>query len=102
MDKLQHIVAFGLIAAMVLTGMIRSKRNHPLRRLMMVPVLFTIAFGLTDEFHQSFVPLRNVDPFDIVADAVGASLAVYVLLRYWQGHSHETLRATLLGPRRAD
>ena len=32
-------------------------------------------YGATDEWHQSFVPGRDADVRDLVADAVGAALA---------------------------
>ncbi len=37
-----------------------------------------VAFGVTDEVHQSFVPGRNADLMDLVADALGASLGAVV------------------------
>lgn len=40
-----------------------------------------ILYGLTDEFHQLFVPGRQADPADWAADAVGAALGV--LLTVW-------------------
>jgi len=35
-------------------------------------VLLTTVYGVSDEVHQSFVPNREADPRDVVADAVGA------------------------------
>ena len=35
-------------------------------------VLLTIAYGATDEFHQSFVPGRSAELYDLYADAIGA------------------------------
>lgn len=35
-------------------------------------VLLTIAYGMTDEFHQSFVPGRSAEVHDLYADAIGA------------------------------
>jgi VanZ family protein len=32
----------------------------------------TIVYGVTDEFHQSFVPGRSADAYDLAADAAGA------------------------------
>jgi VanZ family protein len=39
----------------------------------------SFAYALSDEWHQSFVPGRDADPFDIVADSVGIALALLVL-----------------------
>jgi VanZ family protein len=94
-DKLQHIVAFGLLAGLVLTGMKHSGKSYTLRVLFWVPVVFTVAFGLSDEFHQGFIPKRSVDPLDIIADTTGAALATWLLLRHWHGHSKAALRGAV-------
>ena len=36
--------------------------------------LVTVAFGVSDEIHQSFVPGRDADVLDVVADALGAAV----------------------------
>lgn len=41
-------------------------------------VLLCIAYGVTDEFHQRFVPGRVPDWFDLRNDAIGAILAMLV------------------------
>jgi VanZ family protein len=38
-----------------------------------------IVYGLTDEFHQMFIPDRTADWLDIRNDAVGAALALLLL-----------------------
>jgi VanZ family protein len=46
-------------------------------------VLSAVIFGLSDEIHQSLVPLRTADAWDVLADAIGAALGVgfyFVLL----------------------
>lgn len=37
------------------------------------------AYGVLDEFHQSFVPGRNPSVLDVLADFVGAALAVLII-----------------------
>ena len=37
-------------------------------------------FGVSDELHQSFVPLREADPWDVIANAAGSLMGVTV----WQ------------------
>lgn len=38
--------------------------------------LFAVAYGITDEFHQSFVPRRHASVFDVMVDAIGALAGV--------------------------
>jgi VanZ like family len=42
-------------------------------------VLLCVLYGLTDEYHQSFVAGRTPDPSDLLHDAVGAALAMLLL-----------------------
>ncbi|QZT35357.1 VanZ family protein [Caldalkalibacillus thermarum TA2.A1] len=42
-------------------------------------VLFSFLYGISDEIHQAFVPGRHPDPFDVVNDVIGATLAMVVV-----------------------
>jgi VanZ family protein len=44
-----------------------------------VAVLLTVLYGASDEFHQSFVPSRQMDVMDLVADGAGAAAAAGAL-----------------------
>jgi VanZ family protein len=44
--------------------------------------LIAVGYGVTDEWHQSFVPNRHPDVRDLLADAVGA-FAATVLIGAW-------------------
>ena len=52
----------------------------------LIALALTLLYALSDEFHQSFVPGRHADPFDLVCDALGAvvGLAVWAWLRRWR------------------
>lgn len=82
-DKVSHIVLYGVLAAIISVGMWKARTPHSLSRIFWVPVIFVFAFGLTDEFHQLTVPGRFFDPFDVVANVVGAVLASLVLHRVY-------------------
>ena len=41
--------------------------------------VIAVAYGVTDEWHQSFVPNRHADLRDIAADAIGASTATVAI-----------------------
>ena len=74
-DKVAHFALFGLLATLV----VRS--GFPPRRAW-VAVLLVSAFGLTDEWHQSFTPGRMVEVADWVADTLGAITAVALYVRW--------------------
>jgi len=39
--------------------------------------LIAVAYGITDELHQHFVPGRYMDPLDLLIDATGAAAALW-------------------------
>lgn len=46
-----------------------------------VAVIGAMAYGVTDEIHQSFVPPREADALDVVADTFGAMALTLVWRR---------------------
>jgi VanZ family protein len=41
----------------------------------LLAIVLAIAYGVSDEFHQRFVPGRSSDVYDVLADAEGAAAA---------------------------
>ena len=62
-------------------------------------MIISIAFGVSDEVHQSFVPGRTASFKDVMADAAGAGLAVAVALGfgYRQGPAERQIEITVFG-----
>ncbi len=49
------------------------------RRPRLSAIFFALLFGISDEFHQSFVPGRTASPWDALVDLLGAALAMLAL-----------------------
>jgi VanZ family protein len=71
-DKLQHLLAYAVLA--VAAGLWVSPGRWKERGLCFFFVTAGIAafYGLSDEIHQSFVPGRDANVWDWIADALGA------------------------------
>ena len=69
LDKIVHAVFYGIFAFFIFG----SSRRYALS------LLLASLYGVTDEFHQSFVEGRDSDIWDWVADIVGASLALFTI-----------------------
>lgn len=72
MDKIAHVCVYSVLAGLVFYGMRQSGRPWTPRALFWISVLFTACYGSSDEFHQYFIPSRNCDFFDWLADLTGA------------------------------
>lgn len=74
-DKVAHAVAYGTLALAVLHGLTGAWRRRPGLVQVMAAVGIATLYGVSDEFHQSYVPGRTTDLLDVVADAAGATAA---------------------------
>lgn len=79
MDKVLHAVLYAGLAGVVSLGIRRSRPGARPSVQFIAPALFATVYGMTDEFHQSFVPGRHCDPWDMAANMTGA-LLIQILL----------------------
>lgn len=83
-DYVGHLIGyFGLGAALVWGYSEMLRRPFTLRQAALV-WWWSSLYGLTDEFHQSFIPLRNPSLDDVLVDSGAALLAAalgWTLLR---------------------
>jgi hypothetical protein len=72
-DKIKHGALYAVFAALVARAFTPSLRVYPLL-FVLATVALVSAYGVSDEFHQSFVPGRSPDVLDWLADTVAALL----------------------------
>jgi VanZ family protein len=78
-DKLLHALEYMALALLLARALNDGlARSVPARRLLLAWVL-CLAYGLSDEFHQSFVPSRTSDWHDAAADSAGAAAGLAAL-----------------------
>ena len=75
-DKQAHAAAYGVLAILCLMGLTGWRWRRVAGATLLGAFVITVLYGISDEFHQSFVPGRSPDVADVVADAVGAVLAL--------------------------
>ena len=76
-DKLHHAIAYSIMAILAWRNLRHIIKAPYL--LIFLSVFFCSFYGLTDEWHQSFIKGRQADIFDWLADTVGALLTILVL-----------------------
>ena len=81
-DKLLHVGAYFVMAIISW----RAFRHWGLsgEALAWSALVFCSLYGLSDEWHQSFVLGRSSSVWDWVADSVGAATAVFVAPKYYR------------------
>ena len=75
-DKHGHALTFGILALACLFGLTGGRWRRVTGRMATVAALLAVVYGVSDEWHQAFVPGRMADIADVAADAVGAVVAV--------------------------
>ena len=80
-DKIWHALEFAVLAILCHRAFLYGVGSRVGAYAVPLAIVAAILFGATDEVHQYFVPLRQADGLDLLADATGAILGVKI----WEG-----------------
>lgn len=86
-DKLVHMVIYAILAVLFARAVAVNNQKPWFLLVWTITVAFVAFYGITDEFHQSYVFGRSSDLADWIADLVGGSIgsAIYLCwLRFRQ------------------
>lgn len=75
-DWLQHGVAYAGLALITLRATASGRWSHVAWPTLVAAWVVATLYGVFDEWHQSFVPGREQDIRDVLADAAGAAVAL--------------------------
>ena len=75
-DKSGHSIGYALLAVVLLRAFARGRLSGVTWTAGLAAIGLATMYGVSDEFHQSFVPGRSPDRFDVLADCVGATIGV--------------------------
>jgi VanZ family protein len=78
-DKNVHAALFAGLAVLVVRALSGGWGRRVTFGVALASVAIATAYGVSDEFHQSFVPLRQSEAMDVLADAAGAGAAAFGL-----------------------
>lgn len=79
-DYTGHFIGYTLLSALVTRGFARGSWSGVNSRSAWQAVFMSSIYGITDEFHQSFVPGRNPSVTDWCADTLGACLGAALVI----------------------
>jgi len=73
-DKIGHLIQYGILG-FLLARVLQHALNKPSKaHVILITIALGTLYGLSDEIHQIFVPLRRFELLDLVADATGCLL----------------------------
>ena len=79
MDKIFHFIVYAALSSAIFGSIIKSKNNH--NKALFISIFLSALYGLSDEFHQSFVPGRECSLLDLLADFLGAAFGAAISLK---------------------
>lgn len=90
--KLAHITEFGVFSIAVFHG-VRAERSGWRWQWALLTLLIAVSYAGLDEWHQSFVPVREARFRDVLIDSTGAVLAqifVWVYAKFHRNSAQST------------
>lgn len=76
-DKVLHMLEYGLLGILSYQAFRHGAGPWGAKYALLLAIGFSAFYGLTDEVHQAFVPERDADVYDVLADALGACLVTW-------------------------
>ena len=87
-DKLYHFIEYAILGALVARALVKAKPSVvPSRWVWCIAAVFSILYGASDEWHQTFVPGRFATLADWVADVLGSVAGVLGVYLYYKRQS---------------
>lgn len=80
-DKVLHAVEYAVFGALCYRALCASGLDVWRQQAIPAAILLASLYGVSDEVHQAFVPFRDSNWLDWVADTVGAVIGVTVMHR---------------------
>ncbi len=78
-DKQLHALLYSGLGVLLARALAGGLRRRVTLSVAFAATLLAGLYGVSDEFHQYFVPPRQVETLDVVADTAGAAIAAFAL-----------------------
>jgi VanZ family protein len=98
--KTGHFLGYGTVCLaflrswlLIIAGKVDISRTAWRVRSSLLAILSTAGIASGDEFHQTFLPNRTGNAFDVLLDSTGATCAVLIIaLLFWRKSKHRRRR----------
>lgn len=79
-DVVYHTLVYLILALYFSRALKNTNPNIPALNLIIFTIIFGVVYGISDEFHQSFIPGRSVSGFDVFIDGIGSTAGGIIYL----------------------
>jgi len=78
-----HLTEYAVLGALV----VAAQRTRDAKRALLVALAACALYGVSDEVHQAFVPMRTPDVLDVLTDVAGAAVGSSAVLALRSAHA---------------
>jgi len=72
-----HVIEYAILSVLLFRALINSKNPILRDNAILLSILISMFYGITDEIHQFFVPGRTFTYLDIVANGLGSCIVLF-------------------------
>jgi len=81
-SQLAHTTEYAILGALILHALRAARPTAPVVALATLAWALATLYGMSDEFHQSFVPNRDANWLDVGFDSFGSAIGVTLALAF--------------------
>jgi len=97
-DTVAHVAAYAVLGWLWTVALRQTWEECSSLAVLLFTFLFTLGYGLSDEWHQSFVPGRVSSMADVIADVIGGGLGAGIFFLWARRRAGEEIRPSASAP----
>lgn len=78
--KIGHVILFATLAVLIYRGLVGSGIGKT--KAIVFALIFSVLYGISDEIHQMYTQGREAKVRDVIIDAFGSGIVLFILNRY--------------------
>ena len=76
-DQVLHLIEYSVLGMLCYRAFRHAAGVWAARYALLLAVLTSSGYGLTDEVHQAFVPFRDASGWDVLMDTIGSAVGAW-------------------------
>jgi len=84
LDKTGHLFEYFILGFLICRALRNTQKKITRKKTFFLTILFCLLYGISDEVHQLFIPQREFEFYDIIADVSGAILSQIIYGKHYE------------------
>ena len=76
-DKFYHALEYAIFAFLIARALKNAGSRELKNNFRLYAIIFAFIYGVSDELHQYFIPMRQMSAFDLLFDGIGACIGQF-------------------------